>query len=501
MNRALRRSLLTGLAIILIFLLGWALLGVESSKQGVKPTSALTLSPCNYPEAGGPARCGTFEVFEDRNARTGRKIKLNLVVLSALGRDPVADAVFVFVGGPGAAATDLVADAGFGFLTAMRNRHDLVFVDQRGTGKSNGLFCDLGDDPDDLQSFFGDLLPIDKVKACRQKLEAVADLRMYTTPLAMDDLDDIRAALGYQKIDLMGTSYGTIAAQAYMRQHPEHVRAAVLVGVATPGIKQPLLFAKAAQHALDLLFEDCAADSSCHAAYPNLKNEFGQVLARFDKGPAEVEMVNPATHHRQRVSLVRGNFVEHIRLLMYSTATARFVPFIIHRAFENDYVPFESAAVAASPASGIARGMYLTVTCSEGVPFISDQEMASEAQGTFVGEYRVRVHREACKQWIRGAVPESFIDPVRSSAPVLMISGEADGSTPPWYGEKAVKYLPNGRQLKIRYYGHQLNSPCVWKIMGDFVDKGSAEGLDTSCTQAIRRPSFASALPKQFALQ
>jgi pimeloyl-ACP methyl ester carboxylesterase len=485
-----------GLALAVVIGLAWMLTGAARSNQTKSSsTPALSMGSCNLPEAGGPARCGTYEVFEDREAKSGRKIKLHLVVLPALSSKPAPDPVFVFHGGPGAAATDLVQDAANSYLRAAREQHDLVFVDQRGTGKSNPLNCDVGDDPADLQSYFGELMPPDKVRACRQKLEPVADLRMYTTSLAMDDLDDIRTALGYNKINLVGASYGSMAAQVYMRQHPEHVRAALLVGVATPGIKQPLLFARAAQHALDLLFEDCAADSACHAAYPNLKEEFRQVLARFDKGPLEVEFINQSTQHKQHVLLARGNFVEHIRLLLYTTGSARYVPFIIHRFHQNDYLTFETAAVATNVAAYIARGMYFTVTCSEGVPFISDQELVSETQNTFVGEYRVKVHREACKQWPRGAVPASFVDPIKSQAPVLMISGEADGSTPPWYGEEAMKFLPNGRQVKIRYYGHQADGQCVGNIMSAFLDKGTAEGLDTTCTADIRRPPFANQLP------
>ncbi|HEY6251556.1 MAG TPA: alpha/beta hydrolase [Candidatus Angelobacter sp.] len=492
MNRIVKLSV----AMAAVAGLSWMLVGVARSRQvKSEPASALALQTCNLSGVSGPARCGTFEVFEDRAAKSGRKIKLHIVVLPALGPAPAPDPVFVFQGGPGGAASDLAADASSSYLREVRDHHDLVFVDQRGTGQSNPLNCDVGDDPEDLQSFFGELLPPEKIRACRQKLEKVADLRMYTTPIAMDDLDDVRTALGYNKINLAGASYGTIAAQAYMRQHPDHVRAVLLAGVATPAIKQPLLFARAAQHALDLLFEDCAADSACHAAYPNLQEEFRQVLARFDKGPLEVEFKHPSTQKNQRILLARGNFVERIRLLLYSTSSAAYVPFILHRFYQNDYLTFETAAIISNVGGEIARGMYFTVTCSEGVPFISDQELARETQNTFVGDYRVRVHREACKLWPRGAVEAAFIEPVKSLAPVLMISGEADGSTPPWYGEAAMKYLPNGRQLKIRYYGHQMDEQCVWNIISPFLEKGTTEGLDTSCTAAIRRPPFAHQLP------
>lgn len=463
-------------------------------------SSRLVLQPCTPEGVAGEARCGTYEVFEDRAARSGRTIKLHIVVLKALSPAPAPDPVFWLHGGPGAAATDMVEDAQGGVLGAARQDRDLVFVDQRGTGASNPLKCDLGDSPRDLQAFFGEMLPRDKIRECREKLEKIANLRLYTTPIAMDDLDEVRAALGYEKINLLGASYGTIAAQVYLRQHPEHVRSAFLAGVATPEIKQPLLFPRSAQHAMDLLFEDCAADEHCRKTFPALKQEFDAVLRRFEKGTLEVELVNPSTQKREKVRVPRSNFVERLRLTMYNTDGQSLVPFIIHRVFLNDYLPWEEAAIFLSPGSSVARGMYLTVTCSEGVAFITDQDVVNETRATYLGEERVKLHMEACKEWPKGEIPRSYIEPVKSDLPVLMISGEADGSSPPWYGEKAVKFLSNGRQVKIRYFGHQMEGPCVQQIFRQFLSAGSTKGLDTSCTEKIRRPPFATEMPPEFAL-
>lgn len=493
-------------AIILgVALIGGAVLTAavfERSGHGVpfKTGSRLSLEPCSLPGLTGESRCGTYEVFEDRAANSGRTIKLKIVVLKALGKSPARDAIFTLHGGPGAAATELVGLAQGGILEPSRQDHDLVFADQRGTGGSGALMCDVGDNPQDLATFFGDILPRDKVRACRQKLQGIADLRLYTTPIAMDDLDDVRAALGYEKIDLFGLSYGTFAAQIYMRLHPDHVRLAFLVGVTTPDIKQPLLFPRSAQHAMDLLFTDCAADELCRSSFPNLQKEFDAVLARFDQGPLAMDLINPVTRKKEQVKVARSSFVEHIRLAMYTTGTQRFVPLIIHRAFANDYLPFEDAALRLGPGSGVARGMYFTVTCSEGVRFITDQDIVKETQGTFVGPERVKRHIEACQDWPKGDIEPSYIDPIKSDAPVLMISGEVDGSSPPWYGERAVKFLPNGRQLKIRYLGHQAGGPCLRDIFQNFITAGSAKGLDTSCTEAIRRPPFATEIPPQFRL-
>jgi pimeloyl-ACP methyl ester carboxylesterase len=461
-------------------------------------SSRLSLHRCELPGVEGEVRCGTYEVFEDRSAKSGRTIKLKTVVLKSLGSKPAPDAIFPLHGGPGAPATDLVELAHGGILEPVRQDHDLVFVDQRGTGGSNPLTCDVADDAKDLTSFFGDILPPDKVLACREKLQEHADLRLYTTPIAMDDLDEVRAALGYNKIDLVGLSYGTIASQVYMRQHPEHVRSAFLVGVATPNIKQPLLFPRSAQHAMDLLFADCTADETCHRAFPRLQEEFGVVLSRFDKGPLPVELVDPVSKKRVQVKLSRSSFVEGIRLAMYSTDSQQFVPKIIHQAYENDYVPFEEAAVHLSPGAGVARGVYFTVTCSEGVPFITAKDLADETRNTYVGAERVQRHITACKDWPKGNIAPSYLDPVKSDLPVLMISGEVDGSSPTWFGESALKFLPNGRQLKIRYLGHQFEGNCLRDIFTRFIKDGSAKNLDASCTEKIRRPPFATQLPPWF---
>jgi len=476
--------------------IGWA-----SQCAGQSAAARLVLEPCQLPGVEGEARCGSYEVFENRAAKSGRVIKLKIVVLKAQSKTAAPDPIFWLHGGPGAAATDSIGLGQNGILAPSRQERDLVFVDQRGTGASNGLKCNLEDDPADMQDFFGELFPRNKVLECRQKLEKIADLRLYTTPIAMDDLDEVRSALGYGKINLFGGSYGSLAAQIYMRRHPESVRSVVLIGVATPNIKQPLLFPRSAQHAMDLLFTDCAADELCRKEFPALSQEFNAVLDRFAKGPLTVELINPASKKREQVKLPRSNFVERIRLAMYNTGSQRFVPFIIHRAFLNDYIPWEEAAVRLSPGRGVARGMYLTVTCSEGVPFISDKDLVAETRATFVGEERVKRHMEACQDWPKGEIPPSYIDLVKSDLPVLLISGEADGSSPLWFGESAVRLLPNGRQVKIRYYGHQMDGDCVQGIFQKFISTGSSKDLDTSCTTSIHRPPFATEMPKQFALE
>ena len=170
-------------------------------------------------------------------------------------------------------------------MSQLRRRRALVFIDQRGTGDSQPLDCNLSANPGLLQNYFDELFPVEKVRACRAALERISDLKLYTTPVAVSDLDEARVALGYDKINLYGISYGSLIALQYLRQYPGNVRALALAGVTTPAAKLPLQYSGGAQYALDKLMQDCAVDDACRAAYPDLDADFAKTLAKFNRGP------------------------------------------------------------------------------------------------------------------------------------------------------------------------------------------------------------------------
>jgi len=457
----------------------------------------IDLRPCDAAGIAGRAQCGTLDVSENRASGSGRRIALNIVVVPATGPAHAPDPVFWLEGGPGGAATQAIEPVVQQYLRGVRAARDVVFVDQRGTGRSNPLTCDdIGESPSNLDRYFGPLFPPDSIRACRRKLEKTADLRQYTTSIAMDDLDDVREALGYRTLNLAGASYGTQAALVYMRRHGEHVRSAFLAGVVPPDFRLPLPFARASQHALDLLLADCAADQQCHAAFPGVKREFDAVLARFDAGPMRVTITDTATRQPRTVTLVRESYVEHLRLLLYTTAGARFVPVVVHQAYLGNFLPFQAVAVRYNAGAALARGMYFSITCSEDLPFISVKEITEDTRGTFLGDRRIRAHQAACAEWPRAAVPPAFLEPIRSAVPTVFYSGDADGATPPWLAGAAVRFLTNGRQILVPHMGHQLSGPCSWDVIRDFIDRPSVRELDASCTAGIKRPPFASEVPE-----
>src|SRR5690606_4668082 len=170
------------------------------------------------------ARCGWLTVPEDGNQPQGRSIRLHVAIIPALRLQPAADPLYIISGGPGQAASEMYLNMAPAFARIRRDR-DIVVVDQRGTGRSQRLDCAFPDEQaltaaDELQQ---------TTQQCIGSLPG--DVRCYTTSIAVQDLDAVRAALGHARINLYGVSYGTRVAQHYMRRHPERVRSAILDGV------------------------------------------------------------------------------------------------------------------------------------------------------------------------------------------------------------------------------------------------------------------------------
>ena len=167
------------------------------------------------------------------------------------------------------------------------------------------------------QHYLSEMYPVDYVQKMRHELEKRADLTKYTTSIAMDDLDDVRAWLGYDRINLLGGSYGTRAVLVYMRRHPEHVRSAILLAVAPTDLKMPLHHSESAARAMDLLLGECERDARCSAAFPQIRDDWKKVLEQLEKQPARVEYSPPGKSAPTTVEIQRGVFAEKIRTWMY----------------------------------------------------------------------------------------------------------------------------------------------------------------------------------------
>src|SRR5205085_2734 len=340
------------------------------------PRRRMQLNSCRF--SGQDALCGQYEVFEDRTAASGRKLKLNVVVLPALSDKPAPDPIFYFAGGPGAAATGY-ADADF--MLQLHRTRDVVLVDQRGTGQSNPLRCNFYADANNMSAYFVEGATLEHVRACRTELEKSANLKLYTTTIAMADLDDVRNALGYDKINVYGGSYGSTAALAYLQFYPQHVRTAAVTGVAPLDAKLPLPFGKGIDHALEHVFTACAADAQCHAAFPDVRREFAAVVERLDKGPVTFDTLNPYTRQKQTITMSRNTFMEHLRVVLYQPDVQPLLPLLIHQMYQQNYAYFAliSYQVFRGIDALIARGMQFSVICAEDTPFVTEDAIRRDS--------------------------------------------------------------------------------------------------------------------------
>jgi pimeloyl-ACP methyl ester carboxylesterase len=428
---------------------------------------AAWLRECEIRDVDGRVLCGTFEVPENRQRPNDRRIGLRVVILKATGDTPQPDAFVPLAGGPGQAATALAAMDARIYADIRRNR-DIVLVDVRGTGGSNPLHCDIVSPP---WVTTPDVMPPGAIRACRDALTQRADLRMYTTEQIARDLDELRAALGIERWNVFGASYGTRLAQEYTRAFGPRVRTLTLHGVAAPSLTIPLPYARDSQATVDRLFDQ------------QTRKDLAAVLAALAKEPAKVSIDS------LDVMVSAGNLSEALRHMLYNAGAAPAAAQMIRAAAAGDFTPAarEVLRERRTFSHDFALGLFLSVTCAEDVARIDEAAIPAASHGTFLGDYRVRQQIEACRNWDVGTAPPTLATPLTSDVPALLISGEVDPVTPPRMGAEVARTLPNGRHVVLARHGHTLSigRGCMRAALAKFVDSGTTAAIDFSCVPRV----------------
>jgi pimeloyl-ACP methyl ester carboxylesterase len=448
---------------------------------------AFSTRPCTGELAADPTvTCGTVRVPENRSQTGGRSIELNVVVLRATGSKPDLPPLFDIEGGPGLPAT-----VGSAFYRTdglpYRARRDVVLFDQRGTGASNPLTCPP---LDAREAALAPMYPLAEVARCRDSLVERADLTQYGTMAAVADLDDVRAALGHERIDVVAISYGTTLTLRYLASYPGRVRAAVLSGVVPASAMPPQHHAAVAEAALDRLFADCAHEPACRAAFPRLDQDLREAMRRLDRGDGPAAGPGGAT-------LSTSVFMERLRALMYGAKTARTVPRIVHSAARGDFAPFLETLDGAGSET-FSEGLYLSITCAESFGAMNFARAVTESRATRFGDYRLRRQRDACALWPTAKVDSGFHRPVSSDAQILLISGARDPVTPAAWAAAAARTLPHSRRVVVPWAGHTIDGlsaieTCYDPMLLRFFDAGDVHAVDTVCVSAMLPPPFAGA--------
>jgi len=477
-----------------------ALLGFLSGcneKNNQESTAASILNPCpGFVETGKPplvygAECGELILKENPTDASSNNISVAILRLPAISPVADADPLFLIQGGPGGSSIEM-ANQIHSFFSDVRKNRDLIFVDQRGTGKSNPLRCEQAS-PEDLK------LPeaeqrekyISLMKSCAEKYQHNA--AFYTTVQAVQDLDAVRLALGYEKINLWGGSYGTRVALEYARRYPEQARTIVLDGVAPVSIALPKYFARDAMAALVAVNNECLAQTDCAAEFGDIVQKAELVLQRLNelqaKGePLEISYEHPRNQRAESLHLTPRTFSSLLFMSLYSRDLTVLLPRAISFAEKEDYRLLAAlSALSAEQAQlmNITEGMRYSVICNEDWPLLSASDI--EQSTPFFGIPFVKDMQPICALWPKAELPADYWQPIKSDVPALMLSGKHDPVTPDVWAQTVAAYLPNSTSLSAAGGNHSISSEgCVPQLIAQFIERASMKDVKADCVAKIK---------------
>jgi pimeloyl-ACP methyl ester carboxylesterase len=431
------------------------------------------------------AECGELEVPEDPADSAGRNLRLFVARIPSHNAAPRPDPLVLIAGGPGQAATDFYLTVRGAFEHVRRDR-DLIVLDQRGTGRSAPLECAIAAEA--LETAAPESLP-GLMTRCLEDLDA--DPRFYTTSVAVQDLERVRAALGIEAWNLYGISYGTRVAQHFIRRFPQRVRAVILDGVVPSDLAMGPAIAANAQRALELLLSRCSQEAACAERFPGLADRLGGLSRRLSAGPITIDLADPLTGEVGRRTFSALHLKSVIRLMSYAPQTVALLPLLITEAHEGNFAPLTAQAymMIAALERSLSLPMHNSVVCTEDVPFFSASPRGTEA--TYLGRSIVEALEAVCSVWPPGVRDPDLKAPLESDRPVLLLSGEADPVTPPAYGFRVIAHLGSARHIVGPGQGHGLAGVgCVPRLLRDFLSAADPAGVAAACVRQEQPSPF-----------
>ena len=454
-----------------------------------------------------PARyqveCGLVTVPEDHDSAESPTVQLAVAIVRGSGDTPAPDSLLFINGGPGARTLDSISlwleTFSLGPLLAKR---DIIFFDQRGTGYSRpALVCPGFPSSNPLVG----LQDAAAVAACRDRLaESGINLGAYTSAQNAADIAALREALGYERWNLYGVSYGARIALTVLRDHPAGVRSVVLD--ATTPIEANLLLEDPgnAQRALRHLFAACRADPVCRIAYPDIERVYSELAEELARNPISLEITNPKTG-QIKAEKVNGAILNGTVLGMLGSPEAAGIPGLIYELQVGNYAPIIADLEATWEAEEtfsdkpVPVGAQLAMICSEEAPFVTPAEMAQmlEAYPPETNSLAVidAALYTACQTWGLGPANEIENAPVSApeggDVPVLVLAGEYDVARSQAEARHTVEPLANSTVVEFPGAGHAvaLAGTCPLGMMAQFLDDPTAT-LDTRCTARMGAPHF-----------
>ena len=455
-----------------------ALLAASSPAPATEAARLEPAADCAAAAAIDGARCAILHVPEDRGMVRGRTVPLHFAVVP--GEDPTADPILFIAGGPGQSAID-VMPAALPDIRAVDRRRDVIFLDQRGTGRSNPLGCadgfELLEGGPDSPAF------VQCVAALRER----AALDRYGTADAVADIEALRVALGRPRLTLLAGSYGTRVAVAYMRDHPRRVRAAILRAAAPLDFNIIAGGIAAADSELGRVLDECEADAACNSAFPRLEERLWAMSARLAASPEAVSLTGP-DGTGEAFAVTSTLFHQTLYALLLSAPTRQQIPLIIATAEQRGFQPLAPllGQVRHQLYGALPIGMYLGVVCAEDAPRIGAQGIAAGRTPLIANGVKLA---EACRGWPVPPAPAAANVQPRLATPTLVLTGALDPATNAAEADRLAERLSRGVHVIVPATAHgPLFPECVRADVARFLEGAPVEGVRPDCSSTALPP-------------
>lgn len=484
---------------VLLLVSSAPLYAVEADGSNFEPTDCWFEKP--IPLLPGPNfQCGYVTVPERHENPDGPAIRIPVAIARAQSDNARPDPLFLAQGGPGGDAFEVFPIL-LGASTLGQDR-DLVIFNQRGTRYAEpDLSCTESFDaaadilampPDDAERESLALL-----QACYDRLVTDGvDVSAYNSIQNAADVEAIRQALGYDEYNFYGVSYGTLLGLHLLRDHPQHLRSAILDGVVPTDLNFTLKVAANTDRVFTEIFNTCAQDAECSAQYPDLEKRFFAVVDDLNTSPISISLQDPETGQRAAARLDGDTLVEVLFQAFYLPNSYAYFPKLVANLEAGDYAFVEGIWPLIAFNRSISEGMYFSVICAEDAEF-DPAELALDGVRPYFAENadeELRSYSDACEIWKVTQLPPEVNDPVSGDTPVLLLSGHYDPITPPDFAEVASASLPNDTHVidPTGSHGVAFGEPdlCMESILDQFLDAPELTP-DTTCLSEIEPQEFA----------
>ena len=475
-----------------------------------RPTATPTIEPTREPVAtfeeapclfdvpkGTMVECGFVVAPEDHSDPNGPTIRLAAVVFKSQSDARPPDPVMLLCGGPGEKCVEYAPSVAQ-ILAPLYGDRDFIVFDQRGAGLSEpALECpeyaqaslDLLDEPDPeaaLQTRF------DAVMACRDRLVSEGhNLAAYNTVQNAADVKAIRIALGYEQVNLLSGSYGSLLAQATMRDHPQGIRSVIMDS--TPPLEKSFLVdaSMTVANAIMRLLDACAADDACNSAYPDLQGVLFETIDQLNAEPVPITLTNPLDGQSYDALLDGDTVVVSLTLVLYQTPLIPALPQAIYDVYNGDYALMtQLTSLYLVYLDAVSRGMQFSVSCTDDLIGRTPQDLL-DVMATVPRQLRGQADPEdvieydvfgICENWPVVEADPWVKEPLVSDIPTLVLGGEFDPVTPPEYGRLVASYLSSSYFFEFPGVGHGVHtsSECAQSIARAFLDDPT-QAPDAAC--------------------